>query len=364
MATSQYSIEQRVFLVEAYIRNKESPTATLRDYATHFKTKEVPSRPTLYNLIEKWRRTGSVHDDYAGHAGRMVTVRTEENISRVRELFQDQPNTSQRHASRQLGISRSSLRNIMKLDIGLFPYKIQLFHRLTDEDIARRMVFAQQMEDLIRENQIEIDKIWFSDEAHFQLDGYVNKQNYRFWGTENPQICVESTSYPERITVWAAISNQGIIGPFFNHQTISGKVYMDILENHFLPSARENGQIDRYWFMQDGATPHRTAAVFELLNQHFDDRVIGLGYRNRYDTGIDWPPSSPDLNPCDYFMWGYIKDVVYKKQYNTIEEVEQAIREAFWNIPIQHINSAILNFSNRLQVLQAINGAHIEQYHI
>ena len=29
-------------------------------------------------------------------------------------------------------------------------------------------------------------KIIFSDEAHFDLGGYVNKQNCRIWGTENP----------------------------------------------------------------------------------------------------------------------------------------------------------------------------------
>ena len=29
-------------------------------------------------------------------------------------------------------------------------------------------------------------KFFFSDEAHFDLDGYVNKQNYRIWGTQNP----------------------------------------------------------------------------------------------------------------------------------------------------------------------------------
>ena len=34
-------------------------------------------------------------------------------------------------------------------------------------------------------------KIIFSDEAHFDLGGYVNKQNYRIWGTEN-QHALES----------------------------------------------------------------------------------------------------------------------------------------------------------------------------
>jgi len=24
-----------------------------------------------------------------------------------------------------------------------------------------------------------------------------------------------------------------------------------------------------------------------------------------------WPPRSPDLTPCDFFLWGYIKDRVF-----------------------------------------------------
>ena len=38
-------------------------------------------------------------------------------------------------------------------------------------------------------------------EAHFDLGGYVNKQNYRIWGTENPQAYIEKRAHPKRETV-------------------------------------------------------------------------------------------------------------------------------------------------------------------
>ena len=45
-------------------------------------------------------------------------------------------------------------------------------------------------------------KIIFSDEAHFDLGGYVNKQNCRIWGTENPHAYIEKPTHPKRVTVW------------------------------------------------------------------------------------------------------------------------------------------------------------------
>lgn len=41
--------------------------------------------------------------------------------------------------------------------------------------------------------------------------------------------------------------------------------------------------------------------VFEVLHEHFGEGVIGLGTQDHVRSGIDWPPYSPDLNPCDDF---------------------------------------------------------------
>ncbi|GFX47212.1 uncharacterized protein TNCV_2747881 [Trichonephila clavipes] len=52
-------------------------------------------------------------------------------------------------------------------------------------------------------------RILFSDEAHFWLNGYVNKQNCRIWSEANPQVYVEAPLHPE-LTVWCALWAGGI----------------------------------------------------------------------------------------------------------------------------------------------------------
>ncbi|GFY04672.1 transposable element Tc3 transposase [Trichonephila clavipes] len=58
-------------------------------------------------------------------------------------------------------------------------------------------------------------RILFSEEAHFWLNGYVNKQNSRIWSEANPQVYVETPLHPEKLTVWCAVWAGGIIGPYF-----------------------------------------------------------------------------------------------------------------------------------------------------
>ncbi|GFX03944.1 uncharacterized protein TNCV_4678491 [Trichonephila clavipes] len=54
-------------------------------------------------------------------------------------------------------------------------------------------------------------QILFSDEAHFWLKGYVNKQNCRIWSEANPQVYVETPLHPEKLTVWCALWAGGIL---------------------------------------------------------------------------------------------------------------------------------------------------------
>ncbi|GFW43134.1 uncharacterized protein TNCV_1475291 [Trichonephila clavipes] len=54
-------------------------------------------------------------------------------------------------------------------------------------------------------------RILFSDEAHFWLNGYVNKQNCRIWNEANPQVYVETSLHPEKLTVWCALWAGGIL---------------------------------------------------------------------------------------------------------------------------------------------------------
>ncbi|GFX07890.1 putative DD41D transposase [Trichonephila clavipes] len=122
-------------------------------------------------------------------------------------------------------------------------------------------------------------RILFSDEAHFWLNGYVNKQNCRIWSEANPQVYVETPLHPEKLTVWCALWAGGIIGPYFikndegHNVTVNGDRYRAMITNFFIPELN-NYDVQELWFQQDGATCHTARVTIDLLKDTFGDRLI------------------------------------------------------------------------------------------
>ncbi|GFX99449.1 DUF4817 domain-containing protein [Trichonephila clavipes] len=79
-----------------------------------------------------------------------------------------------------------------------------------------------------------------------------------------------------------------------------------MITNFFIPELN-NHDVQKLWFQQDGATCHTARATMDVLKDTFGDRVIS---RNLFGP-VNWPPRSCDLTPLDYFMWGYVKSLVY-----------------------------------------------------
>ncbi|GFU49777.1 DUF4817 domain-containing protein [Trichonephila clavipes] len=177
-------------------------------------------------------------------------------------------------------------------------------------------------------------RILFSDEAHFWLNGYVNKQNCRIWSEANPQVYVETPLHPEKLTVWCVLWAGGIIGPYFFKND----------EGH-----------NELWFQQDGATCHTARATIDLLKDTFGDRLI-----SRFGP-VNWPPRSCDLTPLDYFLWGYVKSLVYADKSQTLDHLEDNIRRVIADIRPQMLEKVIENWTSRLDYIQASRGSHMPE---
>ena len=55
----------------------------------------------------------------------------------------------------------------------------------------------------------------------------------------------------------------------------------------------------------------------KIAEAYFGDQLIS---RRTYFT---WPPYSLDLNSCDYFLWGYLKERIYQNNPQTLPDPGQ-----------------------------------------
>ena len=93
--------------------------------------------------------------------------------------------------------------------------------------------------------------------------------------------------------------------------------YLDMLENSAVPQIPPG-----FIFQQEGAPPHFYRDVTTFLDETFPGRWVGRG------GPTAWPPRSPDLTPLDFFAWGFIKDVVYRRKVQDLADLRQCIIEA------------------------------------
>jgi hypothetical protein len=112
-----------------------------------------------------------------------------------------------------------------------------------------------------------------------------------------------------KVKVFCAITNCSVFGSFFFVETnVTGCTYLDMLSKWLLHQLEE--KVPEFILQQDGSPPHWNGHVHDHLNDHFPQRWIGRAGPNDVPL-IFWLRRSPDLTPCDFFFWGYVKDKLF-----------------------------------------------------
>lgn len=342
-----------------FYANGESVTQTQRDFRAHFNVARhgaIPDRNTILRWIHNVNTTGSLLKKKPPGPAR--TVSTPETVERVRLATVQSPSRSIRKRASALGLRPSTVRKILVTDLKFHPFKLAVCHQLSQADKIQRVNFCNRMSEILEENDNAV--ILMSDEAHFHLDGAVNKQNLRFWCADNPRILAERPQHSLRVTVWCAVCEKGIIGPYFFEDndgrtvTVNAQRYRDMLEEYFLPELRRQRiEIRNVWFQQDGATAHTARISMEFLRRTFPTRVI-----SRFGD-VTWPSRSPDLTIPDFFLWGFLKARVYINKPRTILELKEAIRQEINGIPRDMLAKSVASFKERLQQCIQAAGDHL-----
>ncbi len=143
----------------------------------------------------------------------------DDDFRRIEQAFHDNPRLSTRNTERALQIPLSTIRDVLKKVLKMFPYEISFLQQLFPNDYRQRLQWAQNCRREIRNDPNYLTRIVFSDECFFYTNGVVNKYNARIWGTENSETVIEVPQRSTKVMVWCAMHKTKLIGPYFFRQS-------------------------------------------------------------------------------------------------------------------------------------------------
>lgn len=341
----------------------KSPNAVIAAFRERFPERNPPTKRTIQTNVSKYAREGTSLNLNKNRSGRRRTVRTAENVERVRTMLDERPNEVSCRRN-HVGMSKTTFNRVTRENLKWHPYKIHLVQQLQPGDYGRRINFSRWFLNQCH-NPRFMPNIIIGDEAIFQMNGEVNTQNVRCYaprGHPPEDNKYEKSNSREKFHVWIGLCGNGaIVGPHFFDRNVNGRTYLDMLNEIAFPSiAREYQRFgdvfERLWWFQDGAPAHGTREVRRRLSEVFENRVVAL----RHD--VEWPPRSPDLTPCDFFLWGYLKQKVFATPPQDLQDLRRRIVDSTNELRErpQFIRQAFEEMNKRTNLCFQRNGGHVE----
>ncbi|QQP55477.1 Transposable element tcb2 transposase [Caligus rogercresseyi] len=140
------------------------------------------------------------------------------------------------------------------------------------------------------------------------------------------------------------MSSEGDIMPphfFAKVQNVNKEVYLDVMPTVVNPWMTQIATGRPYLYQQDGA-PARTSN----LVQNWCLENLDMFWSKEF-----WPPTSPDLTPCDYYLWGVLERDTNKCADNTVDSLKAAIIQAVANLSREQVAHAVGRFRHRVETV-------------
>ncbi len=275
-------------------------------------------------------------------------------IALVEEKIQADPGLSIRANARELNVDKKTVQRCVEEDLRCKSYRLQTGQLLTEATKDRRLAKSVKLLNKLKHPKAP-NMIWFfSDEKNFCQDQMFNRQNNRWIAMTSKDVPkVMKTKFPATVMVFGAISSEGDVMPPHVFETglrVNTDVYLDVLSTVVFPWIKEIAG-DRPWvWQQDSAPCHVSGKALAWLKENSCDFV----------DKETWPPSSPDLNPMDYFFWGVLESRTNRHPHTTKASLITSIKEQCRVMEREMVQRACGRFRSRVEQVIEAEGSFIE----
>jgi hypothetical protein len=181
--------------------------------------------------VNKLKSTEFLIDKKQNHKLRVLA---EENLDDIGARLEHTPRKSLKRLAQQTRVSKSSVRTATQL-LKLGAYKTTVIHTLQPRDAAGRVRFYSWFLQSVVGGEVNPQLTFFSDEAWFHLQGYINTRNNRYWNSQNPHLTHEAALRPVKFDVCCAVIARRIVELLFFNEKINSERYVEVILGQFFP---------------------------------------------------------------------------------------------------------------------------------
>ena len=299
---------------------------------------------------------GSSEDFPTGRRGyKRRSDTTEVRVRRnILQTVRRTPGRSMRQIADKNNVSHTTVRKILIKEGNYKSYALKRGQLLTPEMKEKRVERARKLLLRLKKPKASKQIIFFSDEKNFTQDQKVNRKNNRWLCRSISEVpVVMHTKFPQAVMVLGVVSSDGdVMPPYFFPKglKVNAEAYIEVIETVVKPWMDSIAGERHYVFQQDGAPAHSAKTTQDWLRARLPEF---------FEKEI-WPPSSPDCNPLDYFLWSEVERETNAAPHTSVASLKAKIKTVMANLDRETVAKACRRFRTRLEAVVAANGDFIE----
>ena len=215
-------------------------------------------------------------------------------------------------------------------------------HLLTDEQKRQRVKVAKKLLQMFpKYDKKQFANVVTGDETWVHYFEPVRKVSNKIWATKHSKRPINAKrSLSTKKVLCAIFSGEGVAikVPVKRGKSITGKYYKDVILKKlkkYYQKRRPATGFKHVGLLHDNAPAHTSAIVTAFLKK---EKV----------TVLPHPPYSPDLAPCDFFLFPKLKAVLAGRKYQSRQALGSAIHQYLITVPKSAYHDAFKKWIHRL----------------
>ena len=307
---------------------------------------DAPSLQTIYNWCRKFK-TGIENLKDAPRSGRPSLEIADLYSGKVQKQLAEVPNTSTRELANMCGCSETTMRSALIEDLGYRMLQRRWVpHLLTESQKFERVEFCKYFRNRFRDgNAKSVYNIVTCDESYVHLYTTVRGPQAKMWVLENEDIVDQPrpSKWTQKFMTLIFFSKTGILNADLNiaKHTVDTSYYITSGLEPMIVAWKEKHPktpLSKLVFYQDNARPHKSAETMGFLEESKIETLSVPGY-------------SPDLAPCDFWLFPKIKGALAGKIFHDLEDVKSAWEAELNKLTQDDFNNCFSSWFKRCQVV-------------